>query len=68
MKTGPHPFAPGSPESKTREVIDACADGDCCRPPMDPACVVFEFLSHQGEKQIGRPYDKPVCRSSFFSA
>ncbi len=32
------------PEIKVREVIDACGDCDCCRPPMDPPCAVFAEL------------------------
>ncbi len=32
------------PEDKAREVVDACTDCDCCRPPMDPPCAVFAEL------------------------
>jgi glycerol-3-phosphate dehydrogenase subunit C len=45
------------PESKVREVIDACADCDCCRPPMDPPCDVFAELYRlwDREQESGEP-------------
>ena len=44
-----------APENKAREVVEACADCDCCRPPMDPPCAVFEALYRlwDQEKETG---------------
>lgn len=46
-----------TPEDKIREVVEACADCDCCRPPMDPPCLVFQELYrlHDAEKASGIP-------------
>ena len=40
-----------------RDALDACADCDCCRPPMDPDCGVFKalFRLHDREKETGDP-------------
>ncbi|MCF8078101.1 MAG: hypothetical protein K9K88_02355 [Desulfobacterales bacterium] len=52
------------PESKAREVVEACADCDCCRPPMDPPCAVFAELYRlwDRERESGEPISAESLR------
>ncbi len=40
-----------SPEEKVREIVDACADCDCCRYLMDEVCLMFPRLYSLADRE-----------------